>query len=284
MKSNNRTESKFAELKIFAVKYVMVAVTMLILAALFWAVATPGVVTSNYGKSALAHIEVDGKHAAQDGTVYAVSFLGGFTHKESELFAEKLMYISSVAKKGDKVVVHIESPGGAPASCRHSYDALRRVASMGVTIITSSDYMAASCGYMLMSAGDKVYSAPGARVGHIGALVMYKPAKLPIIGSSRMKELFAGDAPVQPGDIDILKKRAYRLQKEFEQVVLRLRGPAIKDANMSAAFSGELFNGQDALSIGLVDGNFSHREILAGFKILGYEIISVEYNKGLFLE
>lgn len=245
--------------------------------------------------SAVLHSKGYRTVSENSNTVWKVDYKAGFTAAQSELFADMLDQVFLKSVKGDKLVVHIESPGGATVACGHSYDRLERIKHRGVEVIAVVDYMAASCGYLLASAADKISVASGSMIGNIGAVMNMQPSMYDllvkkagavgfVIGSTRTKELLAGGKIESQDDINTVRGLAKRLHQDFIGRVLKTRKNIIREEDYKVVFSGMIFTGTEALELGLVDQLADSRKVLGMFYMNGYKMKHITYvtPKSLF--
>ena len=67
----------------------------------------------------------------------------------------------------------VDSPGGSPAYSHNIFTKLRMHASKsGKPVYTFAEDMAASGGYFILSAGDKVFGQKSSIIGSVGAIFM----------------------------------------------------------------------------------------------------------------
>jgi ClpP class serine protease len=218
---------------------------------------------------------------------FVIEYKEGFSVDSAERFANKVDTILPLIRQGDVVQIAIESPGGSSVSCAHSYDYLKHIRARGAKIVATTDYIAASCGYMLMAGADVATAGSGAIVGNIGSVHIRKPGiietltnrtggKTLIIGSTRQKELLAGATPRTEEDIAFLKGRVIRGYNDFVSRVIERRGGKI--TNKPVALSGDAFSGNEALKLGLIDSIADTRGIIRSSHIRGYQVYIVTDN------
>jgi serine protease SohB len=161
------------------------------------------------------------------------------------------------------VALVINSPGGSPVQSRHIHDRIRALSKeKGLPVYAFAEDVAASGGYILALAGDKIYADASSILGSIG--VIYQGfgfvGLIEKLGVER-RALTAGDKkltldPFQPTkaeDLERLKKIQDILHKEFIALVRERRGAAIDQAG-DILFTGEFWSGRQALDLGLIDG------------------------------
>ena len=78
-----------------------------------------------------------------------------------------------MSSKSDCLAVLVNSPGGSPSHSHNIYLSLRRHAEKtGKPVYTFAEEVAASGGYFVLSAGDRVFAEKSSVVGSIGAISM----------------------------------------------------------------------------------------------------------------
>ncbi len=208
--------------------------------------------------------------------MYVIEYKTKFTIKSSEIFAHNITKLLPIFKPGDVLVINIESPGGAVSACGHDFDQVRLVQALGVKVVSTTDYIAASCGYQLASAADFIIAGSSALIGNIGVITKMpkRPGNLHIIGSTRTKELLAGAHVTNENDVKILRDNVRRLHFDFIERVSEKRGDKITDK--LAAFGGNIFIGKNALKIGLIDSVNDHGSFIRSSHMNGYKIILIK--------
>ncbi len=218
--------------------------------------------------------------------VYLVDYNEGFSVGSAEVFANKVDRIVTSARKGDLVFIRLTSGGGATVSCSHSYNQINKMKAYGLNVVTSIDYIAASCGYMLASASDEIVASAGSQVGNIGAVMTYQDGyvdlarkfvggKKKLFGSTRIKELMAGDEPKSEEDYETLRAVAKDHALQFNKRVLKSRGNKIDVKDYEEVFSAKLFYAERAKELGLVDYIGDQRSYLQLLHLTGNNIIHV---------
>lgn len=271
--SNQKEKSEFT-------KYSNAVLTLCIAAMLVVALLTlfsGGVQYKNYGESKYGDLDRELNNEEPDGILYLLEYRGGFSPGESEVFAEKVDSLLTRLTKDDMVILNVESPGGASNSCSHSYNQVERIKSYGIKVIGVSDYMAASCGYMLLSSSDIILVGEGSDIGNIGTIMRHSKQDQPLVGSTRTKELLAGRTP-RGSDMDVLRDMVKSAHKLFVDTVLRERKDNIKAGDFEEVFSGKIFTGRDAVRLGLADENGDKRTILMSAYLDGMDVVEVQYK------
>jgi protease-4 len=74
------------------------------------------------------------------------------------------------------LLLRIESPGGAVGSSQEIYAALKRLRGKGLPLVVSFGNVAASGGYYVALAGERIFANPGTLTGSIGVLFQFPEA------------------------------------------------------------------------------------------------------------
>lgn len=94
---------------------------------------------------------------------------------ESEPIMESIQRISEDEScKG--ILLRIDSPGGAVGASQEIFTALKALKTKGLPIVVSQGNLAASGGYYVSLAGDKIFANPGTLTGSIGVIMQFPEA------------------------------------------------------------------------------------------------------------
>ena len=75
------------------------------------------------------------------------------------------------------LLLRVDSPGGAVGASQEIYTALRRLRRNGLPVVVSFGNIAASGGYYVSLAGEKIFSNPGTLTGSIGVIFQFPEAE-----------------------------------------------------------------------------------------------------------
>ncbi|MCA9293312.1 MAG: signal peptide peptidase SppA [Phycisphaerales bacterium] len=160
------------------------------------------------------------------------------------------------------VILRINSPGGTVAATDTAYNEVRRFRERtSKPVIASEADVAASGGYYLALACDRIIAEPSTITGSIGVLMQtfnfsQGMAKLGIDGraviSRPNKNLASPFEPAQPEHYAILQGLVDQMYAEFTNIV-RERRPSINASDFDELTDGRVFTGRQALDVGLVD-------------------------------
>lgn len=158
------------------------------------------------------------------------------------------------------LVLHINSPGGGVAISQEIYDAVNRVRDNGKPVVVSMASVAASGGYYIACAADRIVANPGTLTGSIGVILQF------YTGEKLMDKIGLSTETVKSGDLkdvgnfsrDMTEEEQLMLRavvmdsyEQFVEAVATGRGKEKEDVYQVA--DGSIFTGQQAYNLGLVD-------------------------------
>lgn len=169
------------------------------------------------------------------------------------------------------VALAINSPGGSPVQSALIGQRIRALAAeREVPVYAFAEDVAASGGYWLACAGDKIFADPASIVGSIGVVSagFGFPDLLRRLGVERRLHT-AGDRKARhdpfrretPEDVEKLLALQEDMHETFIAWVKERRGDRLKGAPEDL-FSGDFWTGRQALDLGLVDGLGDLRGVL----------------------
>lgn len=218
----------------------------------------------------IAIIDVDGviQNAA------ASPLLGGISENPTAYFVEKLQYAAD-DDRVKAVVLRINSPGGAVTASDLMYDEIKRFrADTGKPIITSMLDVAASGGYYLACATDRVFAMPTTVTGSIG-VVMLLPnfsrglsnigVEVHAITSADMKDAGSPFRELDAKSREHFQQMVNEMYERFVAVVQRAR-PTIAAPRIRELADGRVYLGEAAKANGLVDELGGPEEAIAAAK------------------
>jgi len=186
------------------------------------------------------------------------------------------------------VALSINSPGGAATQSALVGDRIRGLAEeKRVPVLAFCEDVAASGGYWLACAADEVFAHPTSIIGSIGVVSRSFGVSelLDRIGVER-RLYTAGEhkarldpfLPARDEDVQWLAGMQSQLHHQFVAWVRERRGARLDESG--ELFDGEVWIGQKAVDLGLVDGLGTLREIV-GQRYPNAEISAVEGRKPL---
>jgi protease-4 len=170
-------------------------------------------------------------------------------------------------RKDDKVkaiVVRVDSPGGAVAPSQEIYDAILRV-KKDKKVVCSMGTVAASGGYYVASACDKIVAAPGTITGSIGVisemphvqdLLRVAQVQVDTIKSGALKDVGSPLRPMTTEERQFFQRFVDGVYEQFLDDVSRAR--KLDKETLRKIADGRILTGKQALDAQLVDqlGNF----------------------------
>ena len=158
------------------------------------------------------------------------------------------------------IIVRINSPGGAVAPTQEIYQEMRRIDQIK-PIFVSMGAMAASGGYYLAAAGRKIYANPGTLTGSIGVIMQFTDlSKLydfikvspAVIKAGKYKDVGSPFRPMTENEKAYLTKLVEQTHRQFINDIVETRKDKLK-AKPEDFAQGQIFTGEQALQLGLVD-------------------------------
>lgn len=170
------------------------------------------------------------------------------------------------------IVLRINSPGGTVAASETMYEELIAFRQRsGKPVVVSMAEVAASGGYYLALASDRIVAQESSITGSIGVIVQTFNVseglrKIGIVGravtSDQRKALASPFEPIDEADYAILQSMVDDFYSAFIAKVAKHR-PGIPEGQWAAAVDGRVFTGRQALAMGLVDELGGLREAFA---------------------
>jgi protease-4 len=181
------------------------------------------------------------------------------------------------------VVLRINSPGGSPVQAGMINDEIHRLRKLypAKPFYVVIEDICASGGYYVAVAGDQILVDKASLVGSIGVIMegfgftglmdkLGVTRRMITAGSNKgMLDPFSKENPQQ---VEMIKTMIDEIHQQFIAVVKAGRGTRLKET--PDMFSGRVWNGEQAIKIGLVDGYGSvesvARDIFKAQDILDY--------------
>jgi len=168
------------------------------------------------------------------------------------------------------VVLRIDSPGGGVAASQEIYEAAKRLRGKGKVVIASMGSTAASGGYYVACAADKIVANPGTTTGSIGVIMEMLNAtelmskigvRFDIIKSGKFKDSGSPFRQMAEEERQYFQKYVDDAYEQFVGVVGSARG--MEKSEVLQYADGRVFTGQQAQEIGLVDTLGTYQDALA---------------------
>jgi protease IV len=157
------------------------------------------------------------------------------------------------------IVVRIDSPGGAVGPSQEIYDAIKRIRAKK-KVIASMGSLAASGGYYIAVACDKIYANAGTLTGSIGVimelpnvqgLLKWAGVDMNTITAGRMKDSGSPFRDMRPDEREYFEAMLADVHEQFIEAVAAGRKLTVDEVRPIA--DGRVFSGRQAKEVKLVD-------------------------------
>lgn len=160
------------------------------------------------------------------------------------------------------VILEINSPGGSPVQSADIYDEIKRLRKLheDIPLYVVVNDIAASGGYYVAAAADKIYVNKSSLVGSIGVrmdsfglvgLIEKMGIERRLMTAGEHKGLLDPFLPENDQQTRHLQEMLDQVHQHFISAVKNGRGDRLKDH--SDLFSGLIWSGEEAIKLGLVD-------------------------------
>jgi len=187
------------------------------------------------------------------------SMKSGLTISSLNKLIEKMFKIERL----DSVCLCINSPGGSPVQSELISKRLTSLAKeLGVPIYSFVEDVAASGGYWLACAGDKIFANKSSIIGSIGVIssgfgfheaIGKMGIERRVIAEGKNKSVLDPFQPTKSSDVKLVKDLQKKIYEHFTETVKERRKGRLTQTD-EIIFNGEFWTGQKALDYGLIDG------------------------------
>ena len=227
------------------------------------------------------------QQAEAEPCTYLLDFKGDIRASAFLALREEITAILQVAKPGDAVLLRLESPGGMVNRYGLAAAQLLRLRDAKLPLTAMVDSVAASGGYLMAAAADKIVASPFALVGSIGVI-----AQIP----NFHRWLQARDIDWEQFTAGQFKRTVTlfgenteagraKLREELEEIHARFRAFVQErraHLDMDKVGTGEAWLGSQALELGLVEELATSDEIIRAACQRG-RVLQVSYQRKLTL-
>jgi len=158
------------------------------------------------------------------------------------------------------VVLRINSPGGSAAAAQEITRAIERLKATGKPVVASLGDTAASGGYWIAAATDRIVANPASLTGSIGVIIetvhlaeLYRKLGVGVdtVKSGPYKDMGSPTRPLVPEERAIFQSMVDDVYQQFLDVVCA--GRDMDRERVRQLADGRVFTGRQALEVGLVD-------------------------------
>ncbi len=159
----------------------------------------------------------------------------------------------------EAVLVRIDSPGGGVAPSQEIFQDILRLRKTK-KVVVSMGSTAASGGYYIACAADRIVASPGTLTGSIGVisqtaqvntLMSNLGIETATFKSGKLKDTGSPLRPIEQGDQELMKSLVDNLFQQFVDDVRTQRG--LDDKTVEQISDGRVLSGKQAHELGLVD-------------------------------
>ena len=171
------------------------------------------------------------------------------------------------------IVIRIDSPGGGVVPSQEIYNAVKYAKKEGKKVVVSMGSVAASGGYYVAAAADKIVANPGTLTGSIGVKMEFANLEKllekigvqgMVVKSGEYKDIGSPFRTMTEPEKKLLQSVIDDVHSQFISAVAE--GRQLQEADVRAIADGRIFTGQQALTLKLVDqmGDLNDSIQLAG--------------------
>lgn len=197
-----------------------------------------------------------------DGMITEGEDGGGFGGGGGATARNLIKALKKVRKDGAKaLLIKINSPGGSAAASQAIYDEIQKLKKdKGVKVVASMGDVAASGGYFIAAAADRIVAAPATLTGSIGVIMhlanyqglMGKVGVQSVtIKAGRLKDIASPDRPMTAEERQILQSIVDDTYDQFLTAVAE--GRKMDKNQVKALAEGRIYTGRQAFKAKLVD-------------------------------
>jgi signal peptide peptidase SppA len=195
-----------------------------------------------------------------DGAIGKVSsYKTGLTLHSLNKLIESIFKIDRL----EALFLSINSPGGSPAQSELIASRIITLASSAeIPVYSFVEEVAASGGYWLACAGNKIFATKSSIIGSIGVIyssfgfnevIKKMGIERRIYTQGNNKSVLDPFSPTKPADVTLVKNLGKNIHGHFIDYVKTRRAGRLTQSD-EILFNGEFWTGQTALDYGLIDG------------------------------
>ncbi|MEZ0372228.1 MAG: signal peptide peptidase SppA [Candidatus Sericytochromatia bacterium] len=226
-----------------------------------------------------------------EGTIMHKAESSGFGGGQGAAADRIVEAIRKAEKDGVKgLLLKINSPGGTAAASQSVYSELQRVRrEHKIRVIAAMGDVAASGGYYIASAADKIYANPATLTGSIGVIAQFTKVKglfdklgleTTVIKSGKFKDIGSPFLATTPEERELFQRLINDTYEDFLQAVAQ--GRKLPVAQVRKLADGRIYTGNQAQKLKLVDSLGDYNTALVELKKLtqlGEDAAVKDYSK-----
>lgn len=189
----------------------------------------------------------------------AIVEIQGMISRSRETVQQLRRYQHNPKVKG--IILRIDSPGGAVGPSQEIYNAVARIREEdGKMIYASLGSVAASGGYYIASAADKIFANPGTLTGSIGVIMAFSNiqglikkigVRPEVIKSGAFKDVGSPVRPISGKERQLLQNLVDDVHQQFVDDVAKGRNLPTQDVERLA--DGRVYTGRQAFELKMID-------------------------------
>lgn len=186
------------------------------------------------------------------------------------------------------IVLRVDSGGGSVFASRIIGDEIKELKKSGKPLVASMGSAAASGGYWISAAADKIYATPATITGSIGVFGIFPTFQRTLnkigvstdgVGTTRLAGQFRPDREMSPEAKELMQLFVNGDYDDFITLVAEYRG--IEKEQVDRIAQGQVWTGLDALENGLIDELGTLDDSIAAAAALA-ELEEGEYGRKYF--
>ncbi len=191
------------------------------------------------------------------GDRIAVVKVKGVIKESKPIIDQLLRFMKDGSVKA--IVLRIDSPGGGVGPSQEIYEEVRKIGDKK-KVVVSMGSVAASGGYYIACAADKIVANPGTIIGSIGVIIEFANVeelvkkigfKSVIIKSGEYKDVMSPFRSVTEQEERMLQEVIDNVHNQFIEAIAE--GRNLTKEEVTAIADGRIFSGEQAKALGLVD-------------------------------
>jgi len=193
------------------------------------------------------------------GDKIAIVEVKGVITQSSGVIEDLQQYLADDGVKA--IVLRVDSPGGGVGPAQEIYREIMRIRSTSKKkVVTSMGSVAASGGYYIACASDRIVANPGTITGSIGVIMQFSNleellkkigVKGVVLKSGEHKDIGSPFREMTPEEKGIMQEVLDNVHQQFIQAVAD--GRKLERSKVAQIADGRILTGEQAKNLGLVD-------------------------------